>query len=137
MADDARRPRLLIVDDEPDFADFVRDVGDSMGFEVTTLYSSRDVKEIYMSFRPDVVVSDVSMPDFDGIQLIQWLGERERANEAKCRLVVVSGFGSFYVSVSAKLAQAAGVSDFIALSKPVALDDLMAALTLDAGEAGL
>lgn len=128
------KKKILIVDDDVAFADYVREVADSIDFETQVTSEPRAFKELYMEFSPDVVVSDIAMPDFDGVQLVRWLGEQEAAGAGRCSLVIISGFGSFYVEASKKLASVAGVTSIQTLAKPVGMDDLITALRAAAGE---
>lgn len=69
--------------------------------------------------QPDVILTDIKMPGYDGLQLIGILRE-ETVNS---RFLIISGYGSFeYAREAIKL----GVSDF--LLKPVSEDELIAAL---------
>ena len=65
--------RLLVVDDEPEFAELIRKIGERKDFVVQTLDDSRDFEETYRQFDPSVIVLDIIMPDMDGIEIIQWL----------------------------------------------------------------
>ena len=72
--------RLLVIDDEPDFADIVRAVGEQLGYAVTVTSGAGDFKHHYALLSPDAIVLDVVMPGTDGIQLVDWLAEIGRAH---------------------------------------------------------
>ena len=62
--------RLLAVDDEEDSLDLVRTVLVAQGAEVHVATSAREALEKFACVRPDVIVSDIGMPETDGLSLI-------------------------------------------------------------------
>ncbi|HTG46638.1 MAG TPA: response regulator transcription factor [Actinomycetota bacterium] len=62
-------PRVLVVDDEPAIADLVSTALRYEGFEVTTAGTGRDVEPLVDSFRPELIVLDVMLPDVDGFEV--------------------------------------------------------------------
>ena len=119
------RERVLVIDDEADFAAFVRRVVHKLDFEVEVTSNPREFKEIYRRFDPTTTVLDIVMPDTDGIELIQWLAWMR----CKARLVIVSGFDPNYVEVAQKLGSAAGLASIVKLKKPISTADLENALS--------
>ena len=117
--------RLLVVDDEPGFGEFVRKVGVKLGYEVAVTTSGREFMRRYDAFGPNVVVLDVVMPEIDGVELVQWLADRG----ADAHLVVVTGYTPDYAMLTKKLAEAKGLRSVVTLTKPVRLAALQKALT--------
>jgi PAS domain S-box-containing protein len=68
--------RVLLVDDEPDSNDVVRTLLASFGAEVRTATSAREALGVVESWIPDVVVSDIAMPEEDGYALLSRMRER-------------------------------------------------------------
>ncbi|MGH9901582.1 MAG: ATP-binding response regulator [Pyrinomonadaceae bacterium] len=62
--------RVLVVDDEADTRELLRAVLESCGSEVTTAASAAAALEALERERPDVLVSDLGMPEEDGYSLI-------------------------------------------------------------------
>jgi signal transduction histidine kinase/ActR/RegA family two-component response regulator len=62
---------VLAVDDDPHALEFVRSTLEQYGALVVTAGSAREARERYTRQRPDVVVSDLVMPDVDGLELIR------------------------------------------------------------------
>jgi PAS domain S-box-containing protein len=62
--------RVLVVDDEPDTLEVVRIMLAQFGAEVRVAASSNGALEAFVEWQPDVLVSDVGMPDQDGYDLI-------------------------------------------------------------------
>ncbi len=63
--------RLVVVDDEPDALDLVSEVLRAQGAEVHAASSAREAIAMVTGTRPDVVVSDIGMPETDGFTLIR------------------------------------------------------------------
>ncbi|MEG3955692.1 PAS domain-containing protein [Microcoleus sp. herbarium2] len=62
--------RILVVDDELDSRDFVAFVLEEAGAEVISLSSAAEALELIEQIAPDVLVSDIGMPQMDGYMLI-------------------------------------------------------------------
>jgi signal transduction histidine kinase len=65
--------RVMVVDDEPDTREVVAHILRRAGAVVTTTASTIETLELFSSWRPDVLVSDIAMPGRDGYDLIQTL----------------------------------------------------------------
>lgn len=80
---------LLIVDDEPELREILCDEFQGLGALVLTAENGRQAFEILKSQKVDVVLSDVRMPDGDGIELL----DRIRSVSADTPVVaIISGF---------------------------------------------
>jgi two-component system NtrC family sensor kinase len=88
---DAEGPllRVLVVDDEGELADLMRDVLEAAQFEVATAESGAVALELLAEARFDAIVSDLRMPDMDGAGL--WREVRERHPVLARRMVFVTG----------------------------------------------
>ena len=60
------KKRVLVVDDEPDYADMVRKYLEKEGFEVEVAYDGVECIEKVKANPPDAIVLDVMMPEKDG-----------------------------------------------------------------------
>ncbi|HEY9824020.1 MAG TPA: ATP-binding protein, partial [Stenomitos sp.] len=63
--------RILAVDDEPDALTLLTALLTQYGAEVLTVASATEVLSQLPSFRPDVLLSDIGMPEVDGYTLLQ------------------------------------------------------------------
>lgn len=63
--------KVLIVDDELDARELVTAVLEQYGAEVLAVTSAKEVFASLESFQPDVLISDIGMPDMDGYTLLQ------------------------------------------------------------------
>jgi len=71
--------RILVVDDEPDSRDLIALILSQAGAEVTTAGSAVDALKAIDEWMPDVLLSDIAMPQIDGYELLR----RVRAREAE------------------------------------------------------
>ena len=116
--------RLLVIDDEVEFGKLVGRVGRDLGLEVEVTADPDRFKALLLSFKPDVIVMDMVMPNTEGIELIRWLShERYPA-----RVIVVTGYNPDYAKMAALMARAEGVVQVTTLFKPVRLAELRSAL---------
>src|ERR1035438_9602351 len=63
-----RKRRALVVDDEQVIADTLAKILDLNGYEASAVYTGTAAVESARSLQPDLIISDVIMPDMDGIQ---------------------------------------------------------------------
>ncbi len=68
-----RVPRVLVVDDEPSILETVGGVLRDEGYDVATASTGRGAMATVAASRPDVIVLDVMLPDFDGIEITRRL----------------------------------------------------------------
>ncbi|WP_119422461.1 response regulator [Desertibaculum subflavum] len=66
-------PLILVVDDDPDFADFLRSLLDRNGFRASSAGTARAALRALGEGRVDLVITDVVMPDMDGIEFLRSL----------------------------------------------------------------
>lgn len=115
--------RLLVVDDKPDFCDFVRMTGEKMGYQVKVAHNGIAFKSTYASFNPTNIVLDVVMPDVDGLELIHWLAEQN----CTAAIMVVTGVEPKFAEMARGLGEARGLA-IRKFLKPISLGDLRKAL---------
>src|SRR3989440_6046212 len=111
-----RRKRVLAIDDEPQMTEWLKMVIEAEGYEVRTALIGTRGEEIYKQWRPDVVVTDLMLPDLDGVQLLRRLKEIDPSPE----VIVISGQGTIARAVEAGQAGA-----FFFLGEPGRQEGLM------------
>src|SRR5262249_20868501 len=72
------RPRVLVVDDEPKIDDLVATALRYEGFEVEIASTGREALATVDTFRPELVVLDVMLPDLDGFEVHRRLSAERR-----------------------------------------------------------
>ena len=70
--------RVLVVDDESNITDLVTTALRYEGFEVASAHDGREALAAVDSFRPDLIVLDVMLPDLDGFEVQRRLLDRGR-----------------------------------------------------------
>ena len=63
-------PSLLVIDDESQVADVIRDFFEEQGYSVTCALNGRDALVLATLARPDAVVLDIRMPERDGPEVL-------------------------------------------------------------------
>lgn len=116
--------RLLVIDDEPAFGGYVKEVAEGLGYGVLVTSKADEFAEAYESFDPTVIVLDVVMPEVDGIELVQWLAQEK----CKAKIIIVTGYNPHYADAAKRLVSAGDLPSVQTLTKPISLADLRAAL---------
>ena len=78
-SDDLVGVKLLIVDDESDTRDLLRFVFMECGAIVETARNAKEALELFDRWEPDILVSDIAMPEVDGYKLIRIIREERRS----------------------------------------------------------
>ncbi len=132
--------RVLLCDDEIHVCQLVQYLveWDALGLElVGTAHSGVEALEMLAAHRPHIVISDIRMPGYSGIDLM----EQARERGFHCRFVLISGYREFeYAQKAIQL----GVTDYVV--KPIQKNELthalrkaiaeLAELSADAAESG-
>lgn len=114
------RLRVLVVDDEEDARALLEDVFRSRGAEVILASSVDQALSLLPSFRPDVLVSDIAMPDRDGYAFIRSVRALSAESGGRTPAVALTAHAR---SEDSRRAFAAGFQKH--LSKPVDVDHLV------------
>lgn len=113
--------RILIVEDEPDTLEMLDASFRSRGFETIACGSAAEALDCVGRQQFDILISDIAMPEVDGLQLIRDL--RGRPGLATVPAIALTGYAS---QTDAKAAISAGFD--LHLSKPIDPSDLVAAV---------
>ncbi len=108
-------PRLLVVDDEPKLGRLVADMLALDGHEVLRAGGGREALALLASRPIDVVVTDLRMPEVDGLAVLA----AARALPAPPEVVLMTAYGT---AESAVAAMKAGAADYV--TKPFSMDEL-------------
>ena len=73
--------RVLVVDDDSDARDMIQTALSLNGAEVAAVGSAAEALIAINGFRPDVLLSDLAMPDEDGFDLIRKVRQAEAGHE--------------------------------------------------------
>ena len=111
--------KVVVVDDEPMICSLIQNLVDwkQLGFGIVgTAYTGIDALEMITALHPDVVISDIRMPGFDGLELIR----RTKEGNLDPEFIMISGFRQFEY---AQTAMKYGVRYY--LLKPIEEDKLV------------
>ena len=124
MSENDDRPYLLVVDDNVEWAELIQEVAIRTGYRVSTAISALAALEAIETEAPDLVVSDIFMPEMDGIELIWELGKLSK----KPALMLISGNVAPILKAAENLARENGFEVIGAFGKPMRLGNLREAL---------
>jgi len=110
------QPRILVVDDEPQLTRVLRTGLKSRGYDVRAAADGLAGFEAFNDWHPDLVITDLAMPNVDGLALCK----RLRAI-SQVPIIVLSAKGEEKTKVEAL---DLGADDFI--TKPFGIDELLA-----------
>jgi PAS domain S-box-containing protein len=86
--------RVLVVDDDPDAVELVNELLTSAGAVVQTAQSAVEALERLARFHPDVLVSDIGMPELDGYGLIRRIRSLEAESGGRTPAVALTAYAS-------------------------------------------
>ena len=90
--------RLLIVDDEQDLLTLLKKVlSKKCGCDIALAVSSLEALELVKSWEPDVVLTDILMPDLNGLQLLQAI----QVIDSTISTIIMTGYGTIEMAVQA------------------------------------
>lgn len=116
--------QVLIIDDEPAFANYVRRVAEGLGYEAIIAANAQEFKDAFSAGGIGIVVVDVVMPEVDGIEILNWLAEQG----CEARVLVMTGFNPYYTRYAKAIGAAKGLPSLKTYTKPISLEDLRNAL---------
>ena len=70
------KPRILIVEDEPDALEVIEELFRNEGYETQTARNGLEALAIIDNREPDILISDLYMPDMDGMKLLDEVSNR-------------------------------------------------------------
>ncbi|HVO81028.1 MAG TPA: response regulator transcription factor [Terriglobales bacterium] len=108
--------RILVVDDEAQITRVLRTSLSSQGYDIRVAGDGEMALEIMKDWTPDLVITDLSMPNMDGLELCRRLRPKE-----KFPIIVLSVRGEERTKVQAL---DAGADDYV--TKPFSIEELLA-----------
>jgi len=112
--------RLLVVDDEPAICALIKRVAEPLGFVVQSLTESARFLETLTAFQPSLLILDLKMPDWDGVQLLQQLKD----GHSEAQVIVISGMDQRVLNTAEKLGRSQGLKMIGVLHKPLKRTEL-------------
>jgi CheY-like chemotaxis protein len=113
---------LLIVDDEKPVRALFEEFLSAKGHTVHCASNGRDALELYMNTHFDIVITDLLMPEMEGIETIQEL----RRTNPQVKIIAISGGGTGEAANYLLMAKKLGANR--TFDKPVPLHELLRAI---------
>jgi PAS domain S-box-containing protein len=110
---------VFIVDDEPDARELLRRMFENQGAQVTAFASAQEALAAVLPARPDLIVSDIGMPEMDGYQFMRAL----RADESRDERIPAVALTAFARAEDRKKSLLAGYQAHLA--KPFDMAELI------------
>jgi PAS domain S-box-containing protein len=123
--------KVLVVDDEPDARDLLRRVLTDCGAEVMVAATAAEALRMVQNARPDLLVSDVGMPDTDGFELLKQIRALGAARGGRLPAIALTAFAR-----SEDRTRALRAGFLVHVSKPVEPSELVATVASVAGRTG-
>jgi CheY-like chemotaxis protein len=111
--------RILIIDDEQSVREVLKIALSEKGYEILEAADGREGVKQFQSATPDVVITDVMMPEMDGIEVMR----RIRETSESADIIIMTGYGSEELVIEALRY---GASNY--LKKPIDFEDLFAVI---------
>ncbi len=120
--------RVLVVDDEPNIADVVAMALRYQGFTVETAGDGKTALDAVRTFKPDLMVLDIMLPDMEGFEVAERLG----AQRASLPIIFLTARDSTEDKIRGLTT---GGDDYV--TKPFSLEELVARIRTILRRAGL
>ena len=121
-------PLILVIDDDDDVRETVCELLEVAGYDVVAAPNGRVGLKMLSERGADVVITDIFMPEMEGIETIMTL----RASRPGVPIIAMSGGGKWDTVQSLKTAHHLGAME--TLPKPITFDSLMRAVDAALGE---
>lgn len=109
-------PKILVVDDDTAFCVMLRTFLQKKGFEVVNAFTAREAEEALKTQLFDVILTDIRLPDSDGLHILKSAKEISRDTQ----VILMTGYTDIKTAVSAmKL----GAFDYV--GKPINPDEIL------------
>jgi len=112
-------PEILVVEDDPETLDLITIILERHGYRVVVAHDGRTALDVVARRNPNLIITDVRMPQIDGIEMIR----RVRAMGVALRFTPILAVTAYQLEHAAEAIEA-GASRV--LGKPFADDVLMA-----------
>lgn len=115
-------PSILLIDDDPEMRSMIRRTLERSDYRVLEAEDGRAGLDLLAANAVDLVITDIIMPEMEGIELIL----RLRRDYPQLRIVAMSGGGRFAPEDYLQVAKVSGAARILA--KPFTIDQLLTTL---------
>lgn len=65
--------KILIVDDDENICEVIKMYVESSGYDVRIANDGKSAEEVFLEYKPDLVLLDIMLPNIDGIDVLKWI----------------------------------------------------------------
>jgi DNA-binding response OmpR family regulator len=65
--------KVLIVDDDENICEVIKMYVESAGYEVKVSHDGKSAEDMFLEYKPDLVLLDIMLPNIDGIDVLKWI----------------------------------------------------------------
>lgn len=65
--------KILIVDDDENICEVIKMYVESSGYNTKVCHNGREAQDVFLEYRPDLVLLDIMLPNIDGIDVLKWI----------------------------------------------------------------
>jgi len=121
------KPKILVVDDEPQITRVLRTSLSTHGYEVSVANDGETALNLFQQINPDLVITDLSMPRMTGIELCENIRD---LSQAPIIVLSVRGEDKYKIDALDK-----GADDYV--TKPFSINELLARIRANLRRASL
>ncbi len=89
--------KILVIDDDTSFCVMLKTFLQKKGYEVTNAFTAKEAEDAIKNQVFDVVLTDIRLPDSDGIQILKSIKEVSK----KTQVILMTGYTDIKTAVSA------------------------------------
>jgi CheY-like chemotaxis protein len=117
--------KLLVIDDQTGITKVIEMIARQLGLNVRSLNSSAEATEAFITFKPDVLMLDMIMPEKDGIDVLNEV----LLTGLPVKVILTSGFSDSYLRLAEGVAKFHEHPDVAVLRKPFRREELIELLS--------
>jgi two-component system response regulator MtrA len=117
--------KLLVIDDQSGITRVVELIAKQLGLTARSLNTSSEATDVFIAFKPDVVMLDMIMPEKDGIDVLNEI----LLTGIPVKVILTSGFSDSYLRLAEGVAKFHANDHVSILRKPFRRDELVTLLS--------
>lgn len=80
--------KILIVDDDENICEVIKMYVENSGYNTEVCHDGREAQEVFLEYKPDLVLLDIMLPHVDGIDVLKWI---RKENETPVIMLTAKG----------------------------------------------
>jgi CheY-like chemotaxis protein len=116
---------ILVIDDNVQFGRVLSRICASMGHTVTQAAEPWEIFALYGQQRPDIIFLDIFMPEFNGVDVARWLGDKHFDG----KLVFMTGYHPNFLGAARRSVERQIDAEVTTLEKPARVEQILRILS--------